>query len=172
VKSGIFGVRDKCCGSLNLEHAGSWYSNMSALCRDSCCMIVMTSGLRFMFSWTICMGSISILFVPSGIGFHCCIVVPIVRIVILWYGCCCLHLSLLLCLLAGLARSARFTAGLLHPPIGCLCCVGPASLSSPLRFKTGQPGSYATRLPLQFGVVKTGIIVLRHLFCIPSIFLI
>ena len=67
--------------------------------RYSCCTTDITSGLRFTFSWEICTGSVSILFVLSGIEFHCFLAVSIVRLVDLRRGVLRLRLVLLLRLL-------------------------------------------------------------------------
>ena len=81
LKPGIFRVRYRCCGSLDLEKAGSWYNNMSVSRRYSCCIMVITSGLRFTFSWTIWMGSVSI-FLTIGFEFFFTFLVD--HIVVLW----------------------------------------------------------------------------------------
>ena len=69
MKPDIFGIRNRCCGRVDLENAVSWY-RMSVLHMYSCCMLVMTSGLRFTFNCTTCMGSVSIFFSLSGIMVH------------------------------------------------------------------------------------------------------
>ena len=54
---------------------------MSVSCRYSCCITVITSGLRFMFSWTIWMGSVSI-FLTIGFKFFFAFLVD--HIIVLW----------------------------------------------------------------------------------------
>ena len=78
---GIFGVRNECCGKLDQENAGSWYSNMLVSHKYSCCITVMTSGLQFAFNCTICMGSVSIFLT---IRFHFLFAFFIIHHVVLW----------------------------------------------------------------------------------------
>ena len=143
---GIFGFMNRCCGSLDLENAGSWCNSMMVLCRYYYCMTVMTSGLQFMFSWVKSVGSVSNFFifqVPDSIT---------VSLFLLFVPLSCgvgTVVFVLCCFCGPLARPARSVAGLLHPPIHCLCSVGPTSLNSPLQFiHTGHPGLFAAWLPL------------------------
>ena len=73
MKSGIFGIRNRCCGRVDVENAGSWHKRMSVL---------LTSGLRFRFSYATCMGSVSIFFGLSGIIFHSFLTLAAVCVVI------------------------------------------------------------------------------------------
>ena len=57
---GIFRVRNRCCGRVDLENAGSWYRRMSVLRMYSCCILVLTSGLRFTLNCTTCIVSFSV----------------------------------------------------------------------------------------------------------------
>ena len=59
----------------------------------SCCIMDMTSGLRFTFNCTACMGSVSIFTGLSGIIFHFFLALEAVCVVVLWRD---LHLALLL----------------------------------------------------------------------------
>ena len=71
LKPVIFGVGNRCCGWLDLESVGSWYSSMSVLRRYSCSMTVSTSA------WPV---------LRDLLGLHVCCVFPVVDSVT-WVPC-------------------------------------------------------------------------------------
>ena len=119
-------------------------------CMYSCCVVVMTSGLQFRFDCITCMGPVSIFFGLSGIVFYFFLVLAAVCVVVLRRG---FHIALLLWTL----RQFREVAACpLRPPDGGPRCVGPASLSKPLRLShTGNPGSFAAWFPLQLAYFRS-----------------
>ena len=102
-------------------------------------MTAFTSGPRFTIIWAVCMGSVSIHFVLSGIEFHCYLAVS-VRAVVLRRGVLSLRLVLLF------ATPSPVLRGLLGLPR--VCCARsvvasvawvPASLKSPFSFAAWFP---------------------------------